>query len=99
MGPASESFLMGELRVRGGGVVRTRRTFDGKADPIGVAGSTLTELWGDLAFGGGLEIADEVIEFAEEVEDALEWCARCRLRIDDTEDDVDLRPLNPEDLL
>ena len=63
---------MEELSIRGGGVVRTRRTFDGNVDPIGVAGSTFTELWGDLAFGRGLEIADEVIEFAEEVEDALE---------------------------
>ena len=62
----------GRLRDRGGGVVRTRRTLEGNAEPMGVAGRTLTDVWGDRAEGSGFEIP-EVIELVEDVDDALEW--------------------------
>ena len=60
-------------RFNGGGVVRTRRTLEGKADAVGVAGSTLTELCGDRAIGRGLLTEDETTEFdVEEVDEVLE---------------------------
>lgn len=55
--------------------MRTRRIFEGNAEVVGVAGSTLTELCGERAVGRGLLMADEITEFeVEEVEEVLE-CA------------------------
>ena len=59
------------------GEARTRRMFDGKAEMVGVAGRTLTDVWGDRedlpppALG---RIAEECTLFeVEEVEEAFEW--------------------------
>lgn len=70
---------------------------EGKADVVGVAGRTLTDEWGDRV---DLRlIAEELTEFEfEEVDDAFErvW-AWWILRIEDTDDEVDLRPRRPAD--
>jgi hypothetical protein len=79
--------------------VRTRRMLEGKADEVGVAGSTLMLLCGDLLSlceWPETLTAGEVME-AEEVEDAFEcewwWCGM--ERIEETDEDVDFRPRRP----
>lgn len=71
--------------------------FEGKVEMIGVAGRTLTEVCGERE---GLEkAAEEWIELVvEEVEEALEWLGTWWiLRIEETEEEVDLRPRRPPD--
>lgn len=59
-----------------------------------MAGSTLIEFRGDRV---GFEIEVLVME-AEEVEEALEWVwTWCIERIEETDEDVDLRPRRPEE--
>jgi len=77
--------------------VRTTRMLLGKEDEVGVAGSTLMLLCGDLvSLWPDTETAGEPMEM-EDVEDALEcewwWCGI--ERIEETEEDVDLRPRRP----
>jgi hypothetical protein len=66
----------------------------GKVEEVGVAGSTLILLCGD--FLGAMLTAGEAMD-AEEVDDAFEcvwwWCGM--LRMEDTDEDVDLRPRRP----
>jgi hypothetical protein len=50
---------------------RTRRTLVGKEVLVGVAGSTLTDEWGDLCFWPEMDTAGDLRE-ADEVDDALE---------------------------
>ena len=68
---------------------------EGKAEVMGVAGRTLTEVWGEReTLVMGLEV-DVVMEL-EEVEEALEWVwTWWMLRMEETEDEVDLRPRRP----
>lgn len=68
---------------------------EGKAEVVGVAGRTLMELWGERA--GLVGRAEEGIELeVEEVEEALECeCAWWMLRMEETEEEVDLRPRMP----
>ena len=71
--------------------------FEGKVEMVGVAGRTLTEVWGERE---GLEkAAEEWMEFVvEDVEEALEWLGTWwMLRIEETEEEVDLRPRRPPD--
>lgn len=88
-----------------GGAPRAKRTLEGKAEVVGVAGRTFTEeecVEGErgvdneeLLEGRGFEMpmADEVLE---DVEDVLEcvwtWCIE---RIEETDDEVDFRPRRP----
>lgn len=70
---------------------------DGKVVFVGVAGSTFTLACGDLAvLGPEIDMVGDVME-AEEVELALEcvwwWCGIDR--IDEMDEDVDLRPRRP----
>lgn len=78
---------------------RTSRMLEGKVDEVGVAGRTLMLLCGLLAIlwlWPDTETAGEVME-AEDVEEAFEcewwWCGIDR--IEDTEEEVDLRPRRP----
>lgn len=83
----------------GGNPERTRRMFEGKDEDVGVAGRTFMLLCGDLE---GLwewpdvETAGETME-AEDVDDALlcEWWWCGMLRMEDTDEEVDLRPRRP----
>lgn len=50
---------------------RTTRMLDGKEEDVGVAGSTFTELWGDLCLCPETDTAGEASD-AEEVEEAFE---------------------------
>jgi hypothetical protein len=65
---------------------------------VGVAGSTFTDEWGDFGvlWCEMVETEGETRD-AEEVEDALEcvwwWCGMERM--EDTEEEVDLRPRRP----
>ena len=71
--------------------------FEGKVEKVGVAGRTLTEVCGERE---GLEkAAEEWIELVvEDVEEALEWLGTWWiLRIEETEEEVDLRPRRPPD--
>lgn len=56
------------------GEPRTRRTFEGNAVIVGVAGRTLTDVCGDRAVGSGLApSAEDCTELVlEEVEDVFE---------------------------
>ena len=82
--------------------VRTRRMFEGKDEDVGVAGSTLMLLWGDLVSLCGwlpdTDTAGEAMD-AEDVDEALEcewwWCGI--ERIEDTDEDVDFLPRRPPD--
>ena len=69
---------------------------EGNAVVEGVAGRTLTELCGerDTRFK-----ADEFTEFVvEDVEEAFEWVwTWWMLRIEETDEEVDLRPRRPAD--
>lgn len=68
---------------------------EGKDATVGVEGRTLTEVCGDLDdFENGTE---EWMELeVEEVEEAFEWVGKWwMLRMEDTDDEVDLRPLKP----
>lgn len=79
------------------GAARTTRIFEGKVEMVGVAGRTLTEVCGERE---GLEkAAEEWMELVvEDVEDALEWLGTWWiLRIEETEEEVDLRPRRPLD--
>jgi hypothetical protein len=82
--------------VRG---VRTSRTLDGKVVLVGVAGRTLTLVCG-LRPPILLKLEDPVglaMDADDDMEEALEWCCCwCIERIEDTEDEVDFRPLSPE---
>ncbi len=79
----------------GGPPARTIRMFDGNVMAVGVAGSALVELRGDL-----VRLLMMTAEFSEldELDDALEcewrWCTE---RTDETDEDVDLRPCRPAD--
>lgn len=70
---------------------------EGKEEVVGVAGRILTELWGerDGRFVGGR--AEDWTELdVEDVELALEWLGTWwMLRMEETEDEVDLRPRRP----
>lgn len=71
--------------------------FEGNEEMVGVAGRTLTDVCGERE---GLENgAEEWIEFeVDEVEEALEWLGTWwTLRIEEMEDEVDLRPRRPPD--
>ena len=64
---------------------------------VGVAGRTLTEVCGERE---GLEkAAEDWMELVvEDVEDALEWLGTWwTLRIEEIEEEVDLRPRRPPD--
>ena len=64
---------------------------------VGVAGRTLTEVCGERE---GLEkVAEDWMELVvEDVEDALEWLGTWwTLRIEEIEEEVDLRPRRPPD--
>ena len=80
-----------------GVAARTMRMLEGKAEVVGVAGRTLMELWGERV--GGLEEgrAEDWMEVeVEEVEEALECeCAWWMLRMEETDEEVDLRPRRP----
>ena len=95
--PAKARSSKVEGRFKGGGVVRTRRTFEGNAEVVGVAGRTLRELWGERAVGRGLFMAEDMTELElDEVDEVLECaCAWCMLRIDETEEEVDFLPRKP----
>jgi hypothetical protein len=76
---------------------------EGKVEEVGVAGSTLMLLCGDfrwlwLWLWPDMLTAGEAM-LAEDVEEALEcvwwWCGM--LRMEDTDEDVDLRPRRPPD--
>lgn len=69
---------------------------EGKAEVVGVAGRTLMELWGERA-GLGAGRAEEGFEVeVEEGEEALECgCAGWMLRMEEMEEEVDLRPRRP----
>lgn len=75
---------------------RTTRMLVGKVELVGVAGRTLTEVWGERDLRPETETAGEAME-AEDVEDALEWeWWWCGMeRIEETEEEVDLRPRRP----
>ena len=67
-------------------------------DVVGVAGSTLTDEWGERAAGSGLLfMAEDTTELdVEDVEEAFECvCTWWILRTDETDEDVDLRPRSP----
>ena len=75
---------------------------EGKAEVVGVAGRTLMDEWGERGGGGlvgGERRAEERVEGVreEEGEDASECpCAGgCRLRIEEMEDEVEVRPRGP----
>ena len=72
---------------------------EGKDEDVGVAGRTLMLLCGDLDSLCEWPDVDTVGDTseAEDVDDALlcEWWWCGMLRIDDTDDDVDLRPRRP----
>jgi hypothetical protein len=80
-----------------GAPARTRRMLEGNVVEVGVAGRTLTLLWGLLALWW-LVTLGEAMETLE-VEDALLcvwwWCGMLRMLL--TEEDVDLRPRRPPD--
>lgn len=83
----------------GGKPERTRRMLLGKEEDVGVAGRTLMLLCGDLVSLWAwpeTETAGEAM-LAEEVEDALlcEWWWCGMERMEDTDDEVDLRPRRP----
>lgn len=68
---------------------------DGKADVVGVAGRTLTEVWGERETLLMFVEVEAVMEF-EEVEEALEWVwTWWILRMEEIEEEVDLRPRSP----
>jgi hypothetical protein len=72
----------------------------GKEVDVGVAGRTLTDEWGDRGtlWGAETETAGEAMETeAEDVDDALlcVWWWWGMLRIEDTDEEVDLRPRRP----
>ena len=71
--------------------------FEGKVEMVGVAGRTLTEVCGERE--GREKAAEEWMELVvEDVEDALEWLGTWwMLRIEETEEEVDLRPRRPPD--
>lgn len=65
-----------------------------REDAPGVVGSTLTDGWGDL--DGRAVGVDADPTLFDEMDDALECeCVWWMLRIEEIEDDVDLRPRNP----
>jgi hypothetical protein len=77
--------------------VRTTRMLFGKDEDVGVAGSTLMLLCGDFVnLRPETDTAGEATE-AEDVDEALEcewwWCGM--ERIEETDEDVDLRPRRP----
>ena len=68
---------------------------EGKEETVGVDGRTLTEVCGErVVLENG---TDEWIELAvDDVDEALEWLGRwCMLRMEETDEDVDLRPRRP----
>lgn len=71
--------------------------FEGKAEAVGVEGRTLMELCGEREWrrvGGRAEDRTELE--VEDVDDAFEWvCTWWMLRMEETEDEVDLRPRRP----
>jgi hypothetical protein len=75
---------------------RTTRILEGKLEDVGVAGSTFTEECGERCFEPETDTAGEAME-AEEVEDAFEWewwwCGMERM--EDIDEEVDLRPRRP----
>ena len=87
-----------------GGGRRDTRMPEGKVLLVGVAGRTLTELWGDLpcrdpeAVLSPEGLAMLVLEFEEALERVC-WCPGTEgyvLRIDDTEELVLFLPLSPD---
>ena len=83
---------------------RTTRMLLGKLEVVGVDGSTLTDECGLRPAAAALllvaETEGEAIEAdADEVEDALEaeWRCSWMLRMEETEEVVDLRPRRPEE--
>ena len=53
-------------------MARTTRIFEGKAEVVGVAGRTFTDVWGERV--DLILTTDELMEFElEEVEEAFEW--------------------------
>lgn len=88
-----------EMLLMFGAPARTRRMFDGKVEDVGVAGSTLMLLCGDLCFVLAPLRVDTLGE-PTEMEDVLDallcvwwWCGIERML--DTELLVDLRPRRP----
>jgi hypothetical protein len=70
--------------------------FVGKVVAVGVAGRTLTDVCGDLGtplLPSTLDCTELVLEEVEEVFECV--CTWWRLRMDETEDEVDLRPRKP----
>lgn len=68
---------------------------EGNADVVGVAGRTLTEVWGERETLLRFVEVEAVMEF-EEVEEALECvCTWWMLRMEEIEEEVDLRPRRP----
>ena len=79
---------------------RTTRMLDGKAEDVGVAGSTLTLLCGlrpgfRLALGVGLARPVDWLDVLEVLECEWWWWI---LRTEDTDEEVDLRPRRPAEL-
>jgi hypothetical protein len=77
------------------------RMLEGKVEFVGVAGRSLTDVWGDLGLEAVAETVGEAMEAeAEEVEDAFEcvwwWCGMERM--EETDEEVDLRPRRPPEL-
>lgn len=73
---------------------------EGKVVAIGVEGSTFTKACGEWPVRAAEFVegkADECTELeVEDVEDALEWvCTWWMLRIEETDEEVDLRPRRP----
>ena len=79
------------------GGARKMRMPEGKDEVVGVAGRTLTEVCGERE--GREKAAEEWMEFdVDDVEEALEWLGTWWiLRIDEIEEEVDLRPRRPPD--
>ena len=74
----------------------TRRILLGNLDDApGVVGSTLSDECGDLAGGRAVGVDADPTLF-DEIDDAFEWVwAWWMLRMEDIEDEVDLRPRKP----
>jgi hypothetical protein len=50
---------------------RTTRTLEGKVEFVGVAGRTLTEVWGDFVRWPEIELGEVML--IEDVDEVLEW--------------------------
>lgn len=85
------------------GGARTSRMFEGNVVAVGVDGSTFTDVWGDrpvFMFEELLWVEGKAEEWTEldveEVDEALECvCTWWMLRMEETEEEVDLRPRSP----